>query len=69
MCSRLSVPDAGLFVPRNSEQDFISVLCQADTTEPAALRAVRAYLDVCFFHPFDDGNSRHGDGGCVCLGN
>ncbi|CAK9067521.1 Fido domain-containing protein [Durusdinium trenchii] len=42
----------------NSEQDFISVLCQADTTEPAALRAVRAYLDVCFFHPFDDGNSR-----------
>ena len=23
-----------------------------------ALRASRAYLDVCFFHPFDDGCSR-----------
>ena len=22
------------------------------------MRAARAYLDVCFFHPFDDGNSR-----------
>ena len=21
-------------------------------------RAARAYLDVCFFHPFDDGNAR-----------
>jgi hypothetical protein len=25
---------------------------------PVAARAVRAYLDVCFFHPFDDGNGR-----------
>ncbi|MEU6533358.1 Fic family protein [Streptomyces sp. NPDC046928] len=23
-----------------------------------AVRAARAYLDVCFFHPFDDGNAR-----------
>ncbi|MEY9909097.1 hypothetical protein ABIA35_005331 [Catenulispora sp. MAP12-49] len=26
--------------------------------EPPHLRAARAYLDVCFFHPFDDGNAR-----------
>ncbi|QNP68720.1 Fic family protein [Streptomyces roseirectus] len=25
---------------------------------PLASRAARAYLDVCFFHPFDDGNAR-----------
>lgn len=25
---------------------------------PVAARAARAYLDVCFFHPFDDGNAR-----------
>jgi hypothetical protein len=25
---------------------------------PLTARAARAYLDVCFFHPFDDGNSR-----------
>ncbi|MFG2732892.1 Fic family protein [Streptomyces canus] len=25
---------------------------------PPDLRAARAYLDVCFFHPFDDGNAR-----------
>ncbi|MFD8978484.1 Fic family protein [Streptomyces sp. NPDC059564] len=25
---------------------------------PLAVRAARAYLDVCFFHPFDDGNAR-----------
>ncbi|MFF7098434.1 Fic family protein [Streptomyces rubradiris] len=31
-----------------------------DTGRPLALtaRAARAYLDVCFFHPFDDGNAR-----------
>ncbi|MGW6933548.1 Fic family protein [Lentzea sp. NPDC054927] len=31
-----------------------------DTERPLALtaRAARAYLDVCFFHPFDDGNAR-----------
>lgn len=22
------------------------------------MRAARVYLDVCFFHPFDDGNAR-----------
>ncbi|GAA1976735.1 Fic family protein [Catenulispora subtropica] len=25
---------------------------------PLAARAARTYLDVCFFHPFDDGNAR-----------
>ncbi|GAA5004580.1 Fic family protein [Streptomyces siamensis] len=25
---------------------------------PLNVRAARAYLDVCFFHPFDDGNAR-----------
>ncbi|MFF4104736.1 Fic family protein [Streptomyces sp. NPDC001903] len=25
---------------------------------PLTARAARAYLDVCFFHPFDDGNAR-----------
>ncbi|MEU2747587.1 Fic family protein [Streptomyces collinus] len=31
-----------------------------DTARPLPLtaRAARAYLDVCFFHPFDDGNAR-----------
>ncbi|MEV5505934.1 Fic family protein [Streptomyces orinoci] len=32
----------------------------ADSGRPLPLtaRAARAYLDVCFFHPFDDGNAR-----------
>ncbi|MEV5574180.1 Fic family protein [Spirillospora sp. NPDC052269] len=25
---------------------------------PLAVRAARSYLDICFFHPFDDGNAR-----------
>ncbi|WP_324610562.1 MULTISPECIES: Fic family protein [unclassified Streptomyces] len=25
---------------------------------PLTARAARAYLDICFFHPFDDGNAR-----------
>ncbi|MEU9228088.1 Fic family protein [Streptomyces massasporeus] len=31
-----------------------------DTARPLPLtaHAARAYLDVCFFHPFDDGNAR-----------
>jgi hypothetical protein len=31
-----------------------------DTARPLPLtaRAARAFLDVCFFHPFDDGNAR-----------
>lgn len=30
----------------------------ADPGLPLTARAARAYLDVCFFHPFDDGNAR-----------
>jgi hypothetical protein len=30
----------------------------ADRPLPLTARAARAYLDVCFFHPFDDGNAR-----------
>lgn len=29
-----------------------------DLTTPAPVRAARVYLDVCFAHPFDDGNAR-----------
>ncbi|WP_143261424.1 Fic family protein [Allokutzneria sp. NRRL B-24872] len=31
---------------------------RGDTTVPIAARAARVYLDVCFFHPFGDGNAR-----------
>ncbi|MFJ6797283.1 cell filamentation protein Fic [Streptomyces sp. NPDC091268] len=41
---------------------FDTCLAQSgsDTGRPLGLtaRAARAYLDVCFFHPFDDGNAR-----------
>lgn len=30
----------------------------AERSLPLTARAARAYLDVCFFHPFDDGNAR-----------
>lgn len=32
----------------------------ADLTIPVAARAARTYLDVAFFHPYDDGNARLG---------
>lgn len=35
--------------------------CLAECTDretPVTARAVRAYLDVAFFHPYDDGNAR-----------
>ncbi|MFI2200309.1 Fic family protein [Streptomyces sp. NPDC020192] len=31
---------------------------EGDGSLPLTARAARAYLDVCFFHPFDDGNAR-----------
>lgn len=31
---------------------------RGDRPLPLTARAARAYLDVCFFHPFDDGNAR-----------
>jgi prophage maintenance system killer protein len=33
-------------------------LADARTRETPTVRAARVYLDVCFFHPFDDGNAR-----------
>ncbi|MEV8508238.1 hypothetical protein AB0368_25945 [Actinoplanes sp. NPDC051475] len=32
----------------------------SDLTIPVVARAARAYLDVAFFHPYDDGNARLG---------
>lgn len=38
---------------------FAHCLQQLDeVATPLAVRAARAYLDVCFFHPFADGNAR-----------
>ncbi|WP_328618038.1 Fic family protein [Amycolatopsis sp. NBC_00355] len=38
---------------------FERCLAQAHDPElPLPARAARLYLDVCFFHPFDDGNAR-----------
>ncbi|MEV5436471.1 Fic family protein [Streptomyces sp. NPDC052682] len=42
-----------------TEADFAR--CLADSAQagvPLAARAARTYLDVAFFHPFDDGNAR-----------
>ncbi|MYY80904.1 hypothetical protein GT044_06415 [Streptomyces sp. SID335] len=42
-----------------TQADFDS--CLRETTDPdipLSARAARAYLDVAFFHPFDDGNAR-----------
>eukprot|EP00931_Biecheleriopsis_adriatica_P078371 TRINITY_DN51834_c0_g1_i1.p1 TRINITY_DN51834_c0_g1~~TRINITY_DN51834_c0_g1_i1.p1 ORF type:complete len:575 (-),score=118.96 TRINITY_DN51834_c0_g1_i1:56-1702(-) len=45
--------------PHPFEDGFFKVLEDADDeTAAPELRAARAYLDVCFFHPFDDGNAR-----------
>ena len=43
---------------QSAQERFIKLLEEANSTEPVALRASRAYLDVLFFHPLDDGNSR-----------
>ena len=38
---------------------FDAALAEAsDSTVACVVRAARAYLDVCFFHPFADGNAR-----------
>lgn len=42
----------------DTEVRFRTALAQSNSTEPACLRAGRVYLDVCFYHPFDDGNAR-----------
>jgi hypothetical protein len=38
---------------------FVTALEEANAANaPACVRAARVYLDVCFFHPFVDGNAR-----------
>ncbi|MDC0720290.1 Fic family protein [Nannocystis bainbridge] len=37
---------------------FTACLAEAGSDELLAVRAARVYLDVCFFHPFADGNAR-----------
>ncbi|GIF47194.1 Fic/DOC family protein [Asanoa ferruginea] len=45
----------------DTQQRYESCLLEAaDPTIPATARAARAYLDVAFFHPYDDGNARLG---------
>lgn len=43
----------------NFERQFFDHFSQVDNLEPfPAYQATFAYLDVCFFHPFSDGNAR-----------
>ncbi|MGW2375398.1 Fic family protein [Kitasatospora sp. NPDC001683] len=43
----------------DTRRRFDRCLTQSDDVAlPFAARAARTYLDVCFFHPFDDGNAR-----------
>jgi len=45
----------------DTQQRYESCLLEAtDLTIPVAARAARAYLDVAFFHPYEDGNARLG---------
>ncbi|GIF39028.1 Fic family protein [Actinoplanes xinjiangensis] len=43
----------------DTEKRFAACVAQAaDRDVPVTARAARLYLDVAFFHPFDDGNAR-----------
>ncbi|MEU4237103.1 hypothetical protein [Actinoplanes sp. NPDC026619] len=43
----------------DTEHRFAACLAEAaDRDIPVTARAARAYLDVAFFHPYDDGNAR-----------
>ncbi|WP_433796147.1 Fic family protein [Actinoplanes sp. CA-252034] len=43
----------------DTEHGFAACVAQAaDRRIPVTARAARVYLDVAFFHPFDDGNAR-----------
>ncbi len=35
-----------------------AAIAEANSDEPVAIRAARVYLDLCFYHPFADGNGR-----------
>ncbi len=42
-----------------TEHWFATCVAQGDeTAAPLAARAARIYLDIAFFHPYDDGNAR-----------
>ncbi|MGP4088928.1 Fic family protein [Streptomyces sp. KR55] len=43
---------------RERFEECLAQASAAGTDVPLPARAARAYLDVCFFHPFDDGNGR-----------
>ncbi|MEJ7598881.1 MAG: Fic family protein [Kofleriaceae bacterium] len=45
-------------VDATTQARFEHLLGDAGDRAPIAVRAARAYLDVCFFHPFSDGNAR-----------
>ena len=48
-------------LPADTQQRYAACLSEAAAqTIPVAARAARAYLDVAFFHPYDDGNARLG---------
>jgi hypothetical protein len=43
----------------NTRAHFTRLLAEAnDMTTRVCIRAARVYLDICFFHPFEDGNGR-----------
>jgi hypothetical protein len=46
-------------VDEGTRAAFAAALVDAnDARVPVPVRAARVYLDVCFFHPFEDGNAR-----------
>ncbi len=45
------------FTP-TTQASFEAALIDSDGTTDIAIRAARVYLDVCFYHPFPDGNAR-----------
>jgi len=43
----------------DTQRRFLAALKETNVAAtPVSVRAARVYLDVCFFHPFDDGNAR-----------
>jgi hypothetical protein len=46
-------------IAADTRDRFCAILAETeDASAPVLVRAARVYLDVCFFHPFDDGNAR-----------
>jgi len=44
-------------ISESTQREFERCLSEANERDALAA-ATRVYLDVCFFHPFDDGNAR-----------